>query len=460
MSEKRKELARVALEQRVVSAAKAPFQSTVAELRALSERFGVPSLDLGGVCIPRHLVELVPQEIAEIQRLLVVKEDEEGLHVAMADPSDSKSLEELSFVLGKPVVPLVVPALDLEAALASAYLAARRGEPSFVGPRYDGPSVEVSPSHELSFVPRAASSVETLASHAAAAPAPVLEVLPPVPELDFEGTSRSSHAVAAVTPGSAVGSVGASFAKPVTVLAIRDAELLRLAGEVLGPIAAQVFVAENSDKAVELIKQSSPNLVLLDAFLPGANAFELAVRLRSSRRFAELPLVLVSAVQRGGALSEDARRLGFDACLQRPTAAELGASILRALGNEDPARRANALERAQAGVAAFRKGDAKRAIVELERAAQLDPGHTEVFFQLGLIQAQAGQLSDAIVALERAVALDPSHFGSAKNLALLYERMNLFACSRELWQRALHSAPDDTTRSFVEERLRSTPAER
>jgi CheY-like chemotaxis protein len=387
VNEQKKELGRVVLEQRVVGAIKEPFRATAAELGALSERYGVPSIDLAEVCIPLALLELVPQEIAEIHRLLIVREGEEGLYVAMQDPSDSKSLDELSFVVGKPVFPLVVPGVDLEAALSEAYRAARRGDANFLGPRYQGPAPQTAAEHAFvpvnrgAFTPHGAVS-PTLRQDVA--PAPASPVVLAVPDLDFEGAARTSRGAPVVgRQGAATSAAAASSpselpTRPVIVMAIHDPELARLCTDVLQLLAAQLLSADGGERAIDLIKQASPSLLLLDVFLPGTNVFELAGRLRASRRFAALPVVLVSSGQRGWALVEDARRLGIELCLQRPTSAELRTAIVRALGFEDRSGRALATELLQAGLAAFRDGDAKRAVAELERAVQIDPGAIDI----------------------------------------------------------------------------------
>jgi two-component system phosphate regulon response regulator PhoB len=53
--------------------------------------------------------------------------------------------------------------------------------------------------------------------------------------------------------------------------------------------------AESTERALELIQASLPDLVLVDWMLPGASGIELARRLRSDRRTRGIPIILLSA---------------------------------------------------------------------------------------------------------------------------------------------------------------------
>lgn len=70
----------------------------------------------------------------------------------------------------------------------------------------------------------------------------------------------------------------------------------------------------------------------------------------------------------------------------------------------------------EAGNAALDRGDAARAVAELERAAVLVPEASEVQNHLGIAYAAAGREADALAAFERAVALDCDNHAAAENL--------------------------------------------
>ncbi len=68
------------------------------------------------------------------------------------------------------------------------------------------------------------------------------------------------------------------------------------------------------------------------------------------------------------------------------------------------------------GTEALDRGNVELAIVDLERAAQLAPGASEVQNHLGLAYAAAGRDADALAAFRRAVELDCDNEAAATNL--------------------------------------------
>jgi Flp pilus assembly protein TadD len=68
------------------------------------------------------------------------------------------------------------------------------------------------------------------------------------------------------------------------------------------------------------------------------------------------------------------------------------------------------------GSAALGRGDAPRAITDLERAAELVPHASEVQNHLGLAYLAAGRPQEARAAFERALALDCDNAAARANL--------------------------------------------
>lgn len=146
MDDKKHGLGRIALTRRVAGGVEPdePFSATDAQLRALSERYKTPALDLARVRIPLELLELLPRETAEAHGLLPVRAKDDALLVAMIEPDNASALDELSFVTGKRIVPYVAPAADVRNMISSAYLALRRGEKVYDGPKFSAPALEAS----------------------------------------------------------------------------------------------------------------------------------------------------------------------------------------------------------------------------------------------------------------------------------------------------------------------------
>jgi Flp pilus assembly protein TadD len=73
----------------------------------------------------------------------------------------------------------------------------------------------------------------------------------------------------------------------------------------------------------------------------------------------------------------------------------------------------------RSGTAALDRGDAARAVADLERAAVLAPDVSGIQNHLGIAYEQAGRRADAEQAYERAVALDCDNRAAEANLEAL-----------------------------------------
>jgi len=104
-------------------------------LRALSEQFGVPGIELRQLAILLEHIAVIPRELAETQLILPVLLRGERLFVATANPSDKRSIDELEFVTGKKVYAYVALAAPLRRTIAAAYSAKSAGEVYYLGPR-------------------------------------------------------------------------------------------------------------------------------------------------------------------------------------------------------------------------------------------------------------------------------------------------------------------------------------
>jgi diguanylate cyclase len=82
-----------------------------------------------------------------------------------------------------------------------------------------------------------------------------------------------------------------------TILIVDDETVSRYTVEVL--LAAEGYnlvFAENGEEALKKAAESVPDLMLLDVMMPGMDGFEVCQRLRTNPRLAELPIVMVTAL--------------------------------------------------------------------------------------------------------------------------------------------------------------------
>jgi DNA-binding response OmpR family regulator len=240
-----------------------------------------------------------------------------------------------------------------------------------------------------------------------------------------------------------------------------DVESRDLLERVLLDEGYHVRTADNGRLALRMIKERTPDLLLLAAVLPEVHGFEIARRLRGSQRYGTMPIVMISAVHRGWRMAEDLRdSCGVEHYMEKPLrVVDVKRAVTAALGEHyAPAEATSDLsdraEQALAdGMAAYRAGEIERAIAHLEQGVAIDPLAYRLHFHLGLLFAQQGQTYDAIRALERAVEINSRQFAGVKNLAIMYCQAGFRNRAVELWTRGLGLAPDDETRAAIQEHL-------
>ncbi len=76
------------------------FLSTDQLLKALSTLSGFPSISLANQILSLSVVQRIPLEVAKRYQLIFFQEDDQGIHVAMADPEDLLALDKIRSVLG------------------------------------------------------------------------------------------------------------------------------------------------------------------------------------------------------------------------------------------------------------------------------------------------------------------------------------------------------------------------
>lgn len=131
------------------------------------------------------------------------------------------------------------------------------------------------------------------------------------------------------------------------VLLVDDSKFLRMATErALGRAGYRVITADEGEKAIELAKKETPDVILLDMLLPGMTGPDVLKRLKKDPNTAGIPVIAFTGLshKNEGRLRQD----GACAYLEKSTL-ELDkgcdtmlnalAAILRQLGLEVPASR-------------------------------------------------------------------------------------------------------------------------
>jgi len=91
-------------------------------LENVGAQIGVPFLESGDRTIPRQVLALVPERLVRARKALPIEQLGGGrrgpLVVALADPGDLGTLDELAFATGMAVKPVLAAEADLDRAIA------------------------------------------------------------------------------------------------------------------------------------------------------------------------------------------------------------------------------------------------------------------------------------------------------------------------------------------------------
>jgi DNA-binding response OmpR family regulator len=201
-------------------------------------------------------------------------------------------------------------------------------------------------------------------------------------------------------------------------------------------------------------------VILLDAMLPEVHGFDICRRIKGSKKYGHIPIIMVSAIYRGWRVAEDLRTsYGVEAFLEKPFKInDIVEHVERALEGrsapeDDDAMSQAASRHLEESMTAYRNGDLESAIAMLKEGVAIDPLSFQLHYHLGLLHGRADRLFDAIHELETAVDLHARNFSALKNLAVLYQRAGFKHKAIEMWERALGTAPDDDTRQGIKEHL-------
>ena len=94
-----------------------------------------------------------------------------------------------------------------------------------------------------------------------------------------------------------------------TILIIDDdLDTLKLVGVMLQRQGYRILAANNGPKALKMVEENPPDLILLDVMLPGMDGFEVAKRLRADPQTADIPILMFTAKSQ-----VDDKLAGFDA---------------------------------------------------------------------------------------------------------------------------------------------------
>jgi CheY-like chemotaxis protein len=103
-----------------------------------------------------------------------------------------------------------------------------------------------------------------------------------------------------------------------TILVVDDCAAMRdWLGRCLSPLACTIINADSGQRALNIVEQRRPDLVVLDLVIPPPNGFEVCRRLKSDRKTSAIPIVMISGLRHQVNITEG-RRAGADYFLLKP----------------------------------------------------------------------------------------------------------------------------------------------
>lgn len=411
-------------------------------LAALGEQLGLPAVDLAASIVPLANLDLIPQQVAEQSAVLPLTIQEDRVGLAMANPDDRQTIDEVSFVTGKTVEPYVVLEARLKKVVRESYALHRR-DPNirfYRGERGVFPGDQEVPQGHIAVISQQLPDVDVPID--ADDELITIEISTEdevVGEQDIEGDDGSRQ----------------------TVLVIDDEpDIVRLLEKSLTAEGFRVVSASRGLQALQEVKNNKPDLVLLDAMLPEIHGFEICKKIKSSKRFGHIPVVMISAVYRGWRYAEDVKQTyGADDYFEKPFRIVPLVRRVRELLKVGPAEIEEELDpdaanqAYQQGMVHYKQKKYEEAEKHLREAAGLDPFSANTHYALANVLLARNQVYDAIRAYEQTIELKPDLFVPLRNLAILYQKKGFRNKAVEMWERALRCSPDEETRKQVREQL-------
>jgi DNA-binding response OmpR family regulator len=458
--------------------------------RALSKQSGMPGVVLDKSIIQLDALDGFHREHALRYGMLPVFEDDRRVFVATRDPTTARDLlRELEFVKGKAVVQHIALHVTLARTIRGAYEARRRGEPA-----YRGPAAGRAPTNQgVMFVVSDVDSIPPDGIEARAHDALVgditkeildddlvdiieasdvgegstVEGMTPVHAGDYAEDGRMTTATPLsqielapqgdgrtinLDEGDAVEYRARHDGPPHVLIVDDDFATRHLLVKVLQPTGYMTTTASSGSESVNLIKSEPPDLVVIDVMLPEIDGFQICRAIKSSRRYKNIAVILMSAVIDSGRVTDEVlKRYGADAYFEKPINTD---RVVRRIEDLLGRRKSTAepiddgsFERA---LDLYRTGKVDAAMALLRAGLQDDPLSAKHHFVLANLLQKKSLIYEAIDEYEATVDLKPDYFPALTRLAYLYYKKGFSVKAIEMWRRSLPHCPDATLRQNIE----------
>lgn len=202
------------------------------------------------------------------------------------------------------------------------------------------------------------------------------------------------------------------------ILIVDDEKNIRSAlGDALAPLGYEIALAESGQRALELMRDPSIRLVLLDLKMPGIGGIDVLRRIERERP--DLRVLILTAHGTVDTAVESMKRGAVDV-LQKPVAMEELRQIVRHVMERDGDTAEETLDyqtHVDLARKAIRDGNFDAALAHLRTAANAEPSRPEAFNLLGVIFEVRRNRVEAQKQYRIALDLDGSYEPAAENLS-------------------------------------------
>jgi len=469
----------------------------------LSRQIGVPAIDISQSVIKLSNFDLIPREVMQSHNIAPVRLEGNRLFLAMAEPKDIAVIDEVQFLTGMRVIEhvallasiieLINDAFAIKASSTKGfyfgedvsadvpkdplgYLEIVTGDSPINPPDKTAGKASTSNVSNDQFIQAPGPTFELDALEEDKQSQPGISFDDPLPMLEPEPTSENASVpmaepVVSIEDGQETGRETNEVADGVKkggakILVVDDEEdILLMVQRVLEKNDYTVVTASTGTEALLKIRDEAPDLILLDAMLPEIHGFEICQKVKASKRFANTPIIIVSAIYKGWRFKQDVSELyGADGYVEKPF--KLPAllkevdKLLHAKhekeGDDDRETQdvtESAKREYEIGLKAYQGKHNDEALEHFTKAVKLSPFSYKLHFYLGNLYTRSDKLYQAINEYEKAVDLSPNFFPALKNLALLYQKMGFRNKALEMWERSLRAVEDGDTKKKIKQQI-------
>ncbi len=410
--------------------------------RALSYQYGIPSIVLGKSQIKIANLVSIPYNVARQSQILPLTVSGDKIIVAMRDPENMQIISELEFVSGKKILPHIALEFMLSITIEEAYRLYKISRDGFFKGK-DIPANTVKEEHLEICV--AELNIEPDFSK----------------DEDFRVVSIQED-IENITRGRGIGIDHSDRQKPLICIVDDEPEIRTLLKKIVISEGFDSVEYARGDEAFRAIPKILPDLIILDAMLPGMHGFDICKSLKSDSKLKEIPVMIVSAVYTGWRFMEDIKKThGADDYIEKPFRIDMLINKIKALLRNASPKRGTTTEELSidvknlynSGARLFKEGDIDGALYQFKKGIEKDNFYYRLHYGLALCYLSKKEDYLAISELEKTIDLKPDFLPALKSLAIMYQQKGFRNKAVETWERALNVAPDEETRTKIKEYL-------